>query len=161
MGAGDNFLMKLDEAITGVFGQWDSYTTLIAVACITLFAYQVLNSRDPDAHPMLLARQAQASPVRQPGESSIFRSHSAPHGLPLNSGLNVKDPGDSKWSRGRDGDLRDVWRKAITGQVDREGKETGEIGRLLTVLGTENVIEHGFGICSLWFDLEQLLTLYR
>jgi len=160
MGSGDNLLMKLDQGITGIFGQWDSYTTLIAIACITLFAYQILTSRDPDAHPMLLARQAQASPVRQEGESSVFRSHSAPHGIPLNSGLNVKDPGDSKWSRGRDGDLRDIWRKVITGQVDREGKETGVVGRLLTVLGTENVVEHELGRHFPYICLAQSLTVY-
>jgi len=114
---------------------------------ITFFAYNVLTTRDPDAHPMLLARQAQASPVRQEGESAVFRSHSAPHGVPLNSGLNVKDPGDSKWTRGRDGDLRDVWSKVITGPVDHEGKPNGEPGKILTVLGTENIIDHNLGAC--------------
>jgi hypothetical protein len=142
MGLGDNLMLKLDETVTGVLGQWDIYTTAIAAALIGIFAYQVLTTRDPDAHPMLLARQAQASPVRQPGESAVFRSHSAPHGIPLNSGLNVKDPGDSKWARGRDGDLRDVWRKAISGSVDQHGKETGEVGDILTVLGMENIIIH-------------------
>jgi len=142
MGVGDNLMLKLDETITGVFGQWDIYTTTIFAVLISVFAYQVFTARDPDAHPMLLARQAQASPVRQEGQSPVFRSHSAPHGIPLNSGLSVKDPGDSKWSRGRDGDLRDVWRKTITGPVDQEGKETGEIGGILTVLGTENIIVH-------------------
>src|SRR4051812_13890005 len=135
MGAGDNLMLKLDEAITGLFGQWDIYTTTIFAVLISVFAYQVFTARDPDAHPMLLARQAQASAVRQEGQSPIFRSHSAPHGMPLNSGLNVKDPGDSKWARGRDGDLRDVWRKTITGPLDQEGKETGQVGEILTVLG--------------------------
>jgi hypothetical protein len=94
---------------------------------------------------MLLSRQAQASPVRQPGESAVFRSQAAPHGIPLNSGLGVKDPGDSKWARGRDGDLRDIWRKVVTGVQDKEGNETGEHGRIMTVLGTENVVEHDIG----------------
>jgi len=142
MGAGDNFMLWLDESVTGVLGQWDLYTTVILITCITVFAYTVFTTRDPDAHPMLLARQAQASAVRQEGESAVFRSHSAPHGIPLNSGLNVKDPEDSKWSRGRDGDLRDIWRKAISGQVDREGKATGVVGDIFTVLGTENVVKH-------------------
>ncbi|KAH8591044.1 hypothetical protein B0O99DRAFT_598574 [Bisporella sp. PMI_857] len=142
MGAGDNIMLRLDQTITGVLGQWDIYTTLIAASCIALFAYQVFTTRDPDVHPMLLARQAQAAPVRQPGESSVFRSHSASHGMPLYSGLNVKDPDASKWSRGRDGDLRDIWRKVVTGEVDREGKETGHIGTISTILGTENVVKH-------------------
>ncbi|KAJ4167926.1 hypothetical protein NW754_011741 [Fusarium falciforme] len=59
-----------------------------------------------------------------------------PHGMPLNAGLNVKDSGASKWSRGRNGDLRDVWRKAAT------GGEEGATGRLLTVLGSQNVVDH-------------------
>jgi hypothetical protein len=141
----DNMMLKLDETVTGIIGEWDIYSTAIAAVLLSCSAYQVWTSRDPDAHPMLLARQAQASPVRQEGESAVFRSHSAPHGVPLNSGLNIKDPGDSKWARGREGDLRDVWRRVVTGAVDREGKETGEIGRLLTVLGTKQIVEHNLG----------------
>ncbi|KUJ17723.1 uncharacterized protein LY89DRAFT_584671 [Mollisia scopiformis] len=138
----DNLMLRLDELVTGVLGQWDIYTTGLFVVLITGFIYSVISFRDPDAHPMLLARQAQPSPVRQEGESAVFRSHSAPHGIPLNSGLNIKDPGDSKWSRGRDGDIRDIWRRVVAGALDREGKETGEIGKLFTVLGSENIIEH-------------------
>jgi hypothetical protein len=141
----DDLMLKLDETVTGVLRQWDLYTTGLFVLLITLFIYTVVSARDPDAHPMLLARQAQASPVRKEAESAVFRSHSAPHGIPLNSGLNIKDPGDSKWSRGRDGDLRDVWRRVVAGGLDREGKETGEIGKILTVLGSENIIEHNLG----------------
>ena len=146
MGFGDNLMLQLDEAITSIIGDWDIYTTAIAAILVTFFAYQVFTSRDPDTHPMLLARQAQASPVRQPGESAVFRSHSAPYGIPLNSGLNIKDPGDSKWARGRDGDLRDIWRRVISGALDRDGKETGEFGSIMTVLGTENIIKHDLGL---------------
>jgi len=138
----DNLMMKLDETVTSVLGEWDIYSSALFAVVLSAFIYQVFTARDPDAHPMLLARQAQASPVRQEGESAVYRSHSAPHGIPLNSGLNVKDPGDSKWARGRDGDLRDIWRRAVAGGLDREGKETGEVGRLLTVLGSEQVVEH-------------------
>lgn len=59
--------------------------------------------------------------------------------MPLNAGLNIKDAGVPKFSRGRDGDLRDIWRKAAT------GGDAGATGRLLTVLGSENVIEHKIG----------------
>lgn len=142
MGFGDNMMLKLDETVTDIFGQWDIYSTAIFAVVIGSFIYSVISFRDPDVHPMLLARQAQASPVRQEGQSAVFRSQSAPHGIPLNSGLNIKDPGDSKWTRGRDGDLRDVWRRVIAGGLDREGKETGEIGKLFTVLGSEQIIEH-------------------
>lgn len=135
-------MLKVDEFVTDLFGQWDIVTTLIAGSIVTFTIYSIVNSREPDAHPMLLARQAQASPVRQEGESSVFRCHSAPHGTPLNSGLNVKDIGDSKWSRGRDGDMRDIWRRVVIGKLDQEGKPAGEKGRLLTILGSEKIIDH-------------------
>jgi hypothetical protein len=145
MGFGDDLMLQLDMAITGILGEWNHYSTAIAAGIVSFLLYQMFTTRDPDAHPMLLSRQAQASPVRQPGESAVFRSQAAPHGIPLNSGLGVKDPGDSKWARGRDGDLRDIWRKVVTGVQDKEGNETGEHGRIMTVLGTENVVEHDIG----------------
>lgn len=142
MGLGDDLLLKLDQTVTGVLSEWDIYTTGLAAGLVSFFVYQVVTSRDPDAHPMLLSRQAQGSPVRLDGESAIFRAPSAPHGLPLNAGLGVKDPGDSKWSRGRDGDLRDIWRRVVSGELDREGKETGVRGQISTVFGTENIVKH-------------------
>ncbi|KAK3327873.1 hypothetical protein B0T19DRAFT_176168 [Cercophora scortea] len=141
MGALDNVLLTVDQAISDLFGQWNVYTTAIVGLFVGLVAYQISTRRDPDTHPLLLARQAQASPVRHEGESAVYRSQAAPHGMPLNAGLNVKDPGASKWSRGRDGDLRDIWRQAIAGVQD-DGPSKGATGRILTVLGTEHVTEH-------------------
>ncbi|CAG8956352.1 hypothetical protein HYFRA_00003733 [Hymenoscyphus fraxineus] len=149
----DNFMLKLDEFVTDLFGQWDIYTTIIAGSIVTFTIYSIVNSRDPDAHPMLLARQAQASPVRQEGESSVYRCHSAPHGTPLASGLNVKDATDSKWSRGRDGDLRDIWQRVVTGKVDAEGTPAGEKGRLLTILGSEKTVDHNLSDVSRQINL--------
>ncbi|GAB1314383.1 Long chain acyl-CoA synthetase 7, peroxisomal [Madurella fahalii] len=137
----DNVLVSLDESITGLFGQWNLWTSLIATALVGFLTYQIATRQEPDTHPFLLARQAQGSPVRQPGESPVYRSHSAPHGMPLNAGLNVKDPGASKWARGRDGDLRDIWRQAVAG-VQEDGPTKGATGRILTVLGAEKVVEH-------------------
>ncbi|GKT58803.1 AMP-dependent synthetase/ligase [Colletotrichum tofieldiae] len=142
MGFFDNLMLQMDEGVSGLFGQWNAYTTALVTLLVAIVSYRVVSSQDPDTHPMLLARQAQGSPVRQPGESPVYRSHSAPHGMPLNTGLNVKDAGASKWSRGRDGDLRDIWRKAATGASEEEGKLSVGKGRLLTVLGSENVVEH-------------------
>ncbi|KAJ0308361.1 hypothetical protein COL5a_000739 [Colletotrichum fioriniae] len=141
MGFFDNIMHQMDEGVSGFFGQWNVYTTALVTFLVAIVTYRIVSSQDPDTHPMLLARQAQGSPVRQPAESPVYRSHSAPHGMPLNSGLNVKDPGASKWARGRDGDLRDIWRRAATG-ASEEGKPVVGKGRLLTVLGSENVIEH-------------------
>lgn len=126
----------LDEAIASLAGQWNPFSTAILTMLIALVSYRVFATRDADVHPMLLARQAVASPVRNENESPVYRSHASPHGMPLNSGLNVKDEGASKWSRGRDGDLRDVWRKAV------KGNDSGAKGKLLTVLGKQNVIDH-------------------
>lgn len=145
MGVGDNLLLKLDQTVTGVLSEWDIYTTSLAAGILSFVLYQVISSRDPDAHPLLLSRQAQGSPVRNEGESAIFRAPSAPHGLPLNTGLGVKDKEDSKWSRGRDGDLRDVWKRVTTGELDREGKETGVRGQIITVFGIENIVVHDLG----------------
>jgi hypothetical protein len=65
--------------------------------------------------------------------------------MDLTTGLNIRDPGLSKWARGRDGDLRDIWRRVVHGPTDHDGKPTGDKGRILTVLGSEQVIEHNLG----------------
>jgi len=145
----DNMMLKLDEALTNILGDWDIYSTSIAAAILVFFAYQVFTRRDPDAHPMLLERQAHASAVRYPGESAVYRSQSSPHGMELNTGLGVRDPGISKWARGRDGDLRDIWRRVVDGPIDESGKPKRGKGRLLTVLGSEQVIEHNLGLCCI------------
>lgn len=148
MGFFDDLMLSFDKGVTGLFGQWNGYTTAITTLLVVVVSYQLFARRDPDAHPMLLARQAQSSPVRQEGESPVYRSHSAPHGMSLNAGLNVKDPGASRWSRGRDGDLRDIWRQVVAGMQD-EGPTKGAKGRILTVLGSERVIEHSLGELAL------------
>ncbi|KPM35205.1 hypothetical protein AK830_g11360 [Neonectria ditissima] len=128
---------SLDMSISSLADQWNPYSTGLLTLLLVLVSYRVLSTREPDVHPMLLARQALPSPVRNEGESPVYRSQAAPHGMPLNAGLNVKDAGASKWSRGRDGDLRDVWRKAVQG-----GGDNGVKGKLMTVLGTHNIVDH-------------------
>ncbi|KAF4511051.1 hypothetical protein G6O67_002887 [Ophiocordyceps sinensis] len=129
-------LERLDTGVTGLFGQWNAYSTGLMTLLVAVVTYRIMSSREPDAHPMLLARQSVASTVRNEGESAVYRSQAAPHGMMLCPGLNVKDPGVSKWSRGRDGDLRDIWRRAASGD------ENGLKGRVVTVLGSEKVVEH-------------------
>ncbi|KAG6023448.1 hypothetical protein E4U41_002015 [Claviceps citrina] len=129
-------LEAIDSFITDVFSQWNAYSTALATALVLLITYRIMSATEPDTHPLLLARQSTPAAVRNEGESAVYRSQSVPHGMPLNAGLNVKDPGAPKFSRGRDGDLRDVWRKAAAGE------DGGATGRLLTVLGSENVVEH-------------------
>lgn len=139
-----NVLARLDQELSSLVGQWNAYSTGIATALVLILTYAFVTRVEPETHPMLLARQSQGSPVRQEGESPIYRGHSAPHGLPLNSGLNIKEPGASKWAAGRNGDLRDVWRRVVSGPPDGEGAKG--TGRILTVLGREKVIEHKLGM---------------
>lgn len=142
-----SLLNQFDEGLSSLLGQWNGYSTAIITSFVLILTYSIMNRVEPEIHPMLLARQASGSPVRNEGESPVYRGNSAPHGMPLNSGLNVKDPGASKWAPGRDGDLRDVWRRAVSGPPEGDGSK-GK-GRILTVLGSEKVIEHNLSMTRL------------
>lgn len=159
MGVGD-LLGQLDQALSSLLSQWNGYSTGIVTALVAIITYAIMTRVDSEIHPMLLARQAQGSPVRNEGESPVYRGNSAPHGMPLNSGLNVKAPGASKWSQGRDGDLRDVWRRAANGSPKDEGPQSAK-GQILTVHGSERVTEHR--LCKITSPCEtayeHLLTL--
>ena len=137
MDPGSSTIQLIDSYIEQLFAGWSIYTSLLAVVLVAYLVYPLFFGKEPDTHPFLLARQATASPTRQPGESAIYRSLEAPHGYPLRSGLNVKDPGAPKWTAGRDGDLRDIWKKALEG-VD------GRVGQIISVKGKE-IHEHKLG----------------
>ena len=143
-----SILQQVDSQLEQILAGWNIYTTIICLIFGIYLIYPLFYYADPDIHPLLLARQSAASPVRQPGESSTFRSLETPHGYPLKTGLNVKDPGAPKWTSGKDGDLRDVWKRAVSGPVDNDGKPTGEPGKVLTVLGKEEAVEHSFAKLS-------------
>ena len=142
MAAGDAYLERFDAVLIGLFAGWNIYTTVFATGLLIYLAYPWLTWRDPDIHPLLLARQASSSPIRQQGESAVYRSIEVPHGYPLRAGLGVKDPGAPKWSSGRNGDIRDIWRTAVRGQLNDDGSPTGKRGKVITVLGKERVIKH-------------------
>lgn len=144
MADGGTFIQQLDSQLEQLLSTWSIYTTIISVSLVAYLLYPVFFSPEPDTHPLLLARQASASYVRQPGESAIFRSLETPSGYPLRSGLNVKDHGAPKWTSGRDGDIRDLWKQAVEGPVDADGKSTGTPGRVLTILGKEEIIAFDF-----------------
>lgn len=74
---------QLDEAISDLFQGWNVFSTVLLVAILGFVGWVVANNADADTHPLLLARQAQASYVRQPGESAVFRSPETPHGCML------------------------------------------------------------------------------
>lgn len=143
-----SILQQVDSQLEQILAGWNIYTTIICLILGIYLIYPLFYYADPDIHPLLLARQSSASPVRQPGESSTFRSLETPYGYPLKTGLNVKEAGAPKWTSGKDGDLRDVWKRAVSGPVDNDGKPTGEPGKVLTVLGKEDVVEHSFAKLS-------------
>ncbi|KAF4120483.1 Acyl-CoA synthetase (AMP-forming)/AMP-acid ligase II [Geosmithia morbida] len=128
---------SIDAGLTNLLGQWSVYSTALATVLVLILSYRVLSAQDPDIHPMLLARQSTASTVRHEGQSAVYRSQIVPHGSGLRAGLDIKDAGAPKWSRGRDGDVRDIWR--ARGRQANQGT-----GKLLTVLGSQSVIEHSY-----------------
>ena len=142
MAQSQSLVQQLDSQLENILSGWSIYSTILALVLVTYLLYPVFFSPEPDTHPLLLARQAVASPVRQPGESAIFRSPETPHGYPLRTGLNVKDPGAQKWMSGRDGDLRDVWKQALQGPLGSDNSAAAIPGKVLTVLGKEQVIEY-------------------
>ncbi|KUL84972.1 hypothetical protein ZTR_07895 [Talaromyces verruculosus] len=132
-------LAKLDTFLAGIFADWDIFSTVITTVIVLFVTYSLLSSKDPDVHPYLLARQATEAPVRQPGQSAAFRNLEVPHGFPLKSGLNVKDPDAPKWTGGRNGDLRDIWKTAIRGSTGEFGTTAGQRGKIFSVLGKSAV----------------------
>lgn len=129
----------LDKAVADILAGWDTYTTLIAGAVALFAAYSLFSSKDPDVHPYLLARQSTASPIRQSGQSATYRSLETPYGFPLRAGLNVKDPGAPKWTAGRRGDLRDIWKTAVRGSLKEDGTPSNQQGKIFTVLGRKAI----------------------
>lgn len=136
-----SLLAKVDAWISDTLAEWDIYSSLILGLIVAVVVFSFALSKDPDIHPFLLARQSTASPVRQPGESAAYRSLETPYGFPLRSGLNVKDPGAPKWTSGRRGDLRDVWKTAVRGGLNPDGSASGKQSKVYTVLGRK-AIEH-------------------
>lgn len=130
---------KIDALLADLLVGWDVYSTAIVTAIVAYLGYILFFSQDADAHPYMLAYQAVASRIRQRGESAAFRAHEVPHGYPLKSGLGVKDPGTPKWTTGRKGDLRDIWRSAVNGVYD-EGTKAQKRGAIYRVQG-KNMVE--------------------
>ena len=137
-----NWVEQLDAQVAEFLADWSILTTLIALVVVGVLVYPIVFSEEPDTHPLLLARQSAISPVRNKGESAVYRSPEVPHGYPLKTGLNVKDAGAPRWASGKDGDLRDIWREVQRGgKKGQDGKDI-PAGVIMTVLGKEEVVEH-------------------
>lgn len=136
-----SFIAQLDQQLSDALQSWNLYSSAIALSIFALVIYAILVPDEPDTHPMLLLRQASAHHVRQAGESAPYRNHETPHGYPLKTGLNVRPPGTPMYAAGKDGDLRDVWRR-LSGEIPLELPQNAgksEKGKLLTVFGREKV----------------------
>jgi hypothetical protein len=143
-----NIVEQLDQQFADLLAGWNLYSTLIVLGIFGYLTYLVITAQEPDIHPMLLQRQATASLVRNQGESAVYRSPDTPHGFPLRTGLNIKEPGAFAYASGKDGDLRYIWRR-VTGEIPLEQGHGGSVsaaagaqGKILTVFGKEQVTEH-------------------
>ncbi|KAF2203953.1 hypothetical protein GQ43DRAFT_410562 [Delitschia confertaspora ATCC 74209] len=134
---------QLDAQIAELLAGWNTFSSVILLAIVGYIGWVIYDSQDADTHPLLLARQSTAYYVRQPGESAAYRSPESPHGYPLKTGLNVKPPGTPMYAAGKDGDLRDIWRR-VTGEIPLDGKDAipGETPKILTVFGKEEITDH-------------------
>lgn len=141
-------LDTLDAQLEELFRGWNILSAVLALLLVGLLAYPLISLVEPDTHPLLLNRQSTVSPIRQPGESAIYRSQELSYDSPLKTGLNVRDPGTPKWHSGRDGDLRDIWRKAAGLVTDEDSKSSGQTGKILSIYGRENVVQHDFETLS-------------
>lgn len=139
MNMASTFMMgRFDVIFTELFSSWNIYTTILTALLLAFLIYPYITSVEPDIHPYFLARQSIASTVRQPGESAIYRSLDRLHNWPLQGGLNIRDPEKPKWNSGRDGDLRDIWRQAVTIASSKDGK-----AKMISVRGRGQPLEYG------------------
>ena len=132
-------IYALDKGLDDILAGWNHYTTVLVFGLVFYALLLLFTYAEPDVHPFLLGRQASASSVRLPGESAVYRSLETPQGYPLRSGLNVKDADAPKWSAGRDGDLRDVWKQAL--KPLKDGKDGAkQTLKITSVLGKKTAL---------------------
>ncbi|CAI6305793.1 unnamed protein product [Periconia digitata] len=132
---------QLDSLIGDLLAGSNVYTYGLLAAIVGWIGWTIFDIQDADTHPLLLARQAQASYVRNHGESAAFRSPETPHGYALRSGLGVKPPGAPMYTAGRDGDLRDIWRRVI-GEIPLErGQSSSGTANIISVFG-KDITDH-------------------
>lgn len=131
------WMQNADAFIAEALKSWNTYSSVLVVLLTALIVYPVFFTSEPDTHPLLLARQAIPAAIRKKGESAPYRASEIPHGYPLRSGLNVKDAAAPRWTGGKDGDLRDIWREvARAGGVGPEGREIPR-GLIMRVFGKD------------------------
>lgn len=105
-----------------IAANWTATSTFLCLAIALLLIYPLVTYSEPDTHPFFLAHQSTASPVRQPGESAVYRSNELLPDSPLRSG-------------GPDVDLTSIWTRVAETQS----------ARILTVYGRQKVVDHNIG----------------
>jgi hypothetical protein len=140
-----NILEDIDNQIANLLSGWNIYS-FVFLALLGVLVYSFVAVQDPDIHPLILCRQSVTGMIRNQGESAVYRAPDVSHGLPLRSGLNVKLPGDPPYTAGRDGDLRDIW-KRVTGELPMPAirgtpPSTDKPPKILTVFGKEEITDH-------------------
>ncbi|KAL2891077.1 long-chain-fatty-acid--CoA ligase [Ceratocystis lukuohia] len=120
---------------------WSLSSTLLLIVLFTLCFLSTVWTYDSELHPLQLARQSTRSEVRQPGESALYRAAALGFNG-LVKGLDVVDEGAPKFSKGRDGDLRDVWQRFAKGTDD------GKLSTISTVLGLQKTEVHNIDALS-------------
>ncbi len=140
-----SMFQHLDSHVDQLLAGWSIYSSLILTALTAYLIYPLISHVEPEIHPFLLERQSAGTRVRQPGETAVYRALETPHGYPLKSGLGIRDPGQPKWTAGRHGDLRDVWRRACVGKpAANDDALKGQLGLVKTISGNEEVVESTF-----------------
>lgn len=95
---------------------WSLAAAAAVVAGIVLLLYNQYALHQKDIHEVALNQQASISPSRKEDETAVYRNNQTPHGLPLLTGLQIR-----QGFRLRNGNLRDIW-SVVMDQKNKEAR---------------------------------------
>ncbi|KAH3682100.1 hypothetical protein WICPIJ_006936 [Wickerhamomyces pijperi] len=109
--------------ICSIFSVLLHYVVLPFVALyILLIIYHEYLSSQRDIQDLALLNQSNIAATRKSNETAIYRNNQTPHGLPLVTGLAVRDG-----FKLRDGNLRDWWSVLIAQEKKKESPESDRV----------------------------------
>jgi len=91
---------------------------LVFVAALVVFLVVIFSKfleSQKDIHELALNQQSNISPTRKSDETAVYRNNQTPHGLPLLTGLQIR-----QGFKLRNGNLRDIW-SVVMGQKNVNG----------------------------------------
>lgn len=97
---------------------WLRWTVLIALTWLALYCYNQYVLHQRDIHEIALNQQANISTSRKETETAVYRNNQTPHGMPLLTGLSIRNG-----FRLRNGNLRDIW-SVVMGQKAKDSRLT-------------------------------------